>query len=234
VPISVTTMLRRDPNPAGHLQLAVGAQIPASVRAPFTAMFALANDTGAIINEARVTVPPQASGPDYLLTFPILLDPGSYQLRFAVADAAGTIGVVTQTVAARLARVGAYSASELLKTWTDTAGASQPLVLDTLPQAAVKLRVALELYPDDPAARGTGVSVRLSLMTLSAVGEESPIVTRTFVPVRNGQTLSIAADIPASAVPDGICVIHAVVLQDGEAVGEVSSSIQKMPPSGAR
>ena len=233
VPISVTTMLRRDPNPGGHLQLAVGAQIPASVRAPVTAMFALANDTGAIITEARVSVPPQASG-DYLLTFPVALDPGAYQLRLAVADAAGTIGVVTQPVAARLVRIGAYSASELLRTWADGAGASQPLVLDTLPQTAVSLRVALELYPDDPATSSTGLSVRLSLMASSAVGEESPIATRMFVPVRNGQTLSIVADIPASAVPDGISVLHAVVLQDGEALGEVSSSIQKMPSSGGR
>jgi hypothetical protein len=234
VPISVTTMLRRDPNPGGHLQLAVGAQIPASIREPFTAMFALANETGAIITQARVSVPSQASGPDYLLTFPIALNPGAYQLRVAVADAAGTIGVVTQPVAAHLASVGAYSTSELLRTWTDSAGVSQPLVLDRLPPSAVSLRVALELYRDDPAARDTGVNVRLSLMALSAVGEESPIVTRTFTPVRNGQTLSIVGDIPASTVPDGISVLHAVVLEDGAALGEVSSSILKMPSSGGR
>jgi VWFA-related protein len=234
VPISVTTMLRRDPNPGGQLQLAVGAQVPASVRAPFTAMFALTNDTGGIVKEARVSVPPAASGPDYLLTFPIALDSGAYQLRFAVADAAGTIGMVTRPVAARLARIGAYSASELLKTWTDSAGASHPLLIDTLPQAAVSVLVGLELYPDDPATASTGLSVRLSLMSTTAVGEESPIVTKTFVPVRNGQTLSMAADMPASTLPDGIYVIHAVVLQDGAAVGEVSSSIQKLPSSGGR
>jgi VWFA-related protein len=232
VPISMTTALRRDPDPGGHLQLAVGARIPASARAPVTAMFALANETGNIVKEAPVTVPPATSDADQLLTFPVPLGPGTYQLRLAVADAGGTIGVVTQPVAARLARVGAYSASELLKTWTDSAGASQPLVLDTLPQAAVKFRVALELYPEDPAAHGTGLSVRLSLMSLSAVGEESPIVTGTFVPTRNGQTLSVAADIPASAVPEGIFVIHAVVMQDGEPVGDVSSSIQKLPSAG--
>lgn len=234
VPISVTTMLRRDPDSGGHLQLVVGAQIPSSGRAPFTAMFALAGETGVILKQGRVSVPPGASGPDYLLSFPIPLEPGAYQLRVAVADAGGTIGVVIQPVTARLAHVGAYSASELLKTWTDGAGAWEPLVLDTLPQAAMKLRVALELYPENPAAPSTGVSVRLSLMTLSAVGEESPIATGTYVPVRKGPILSVAADIPASAVPDGICVIHAVVLQDGEAVGEVSSSVQKMPSSGGR
>jgi VWFA-related protein len=234
VPILVTTALRRDPDPAGHLQLTVGAQIPASARGPLTAMFALTNEAGAVIKQARVNVPSEASGPDYLLTFPVPLDPGAYHLRFAVADAAGTIGMVTEPIAARLARIGAYSASELLRTWTDNAGAPHPLVLDTVPQTAVKFRVALELYPDDPAAPRTGLSVRLSLMSTTAVGEESPIVTTTLVPVRKGEMLSIAADLPASAVPDGICVIHAVVLQDGEPVGEVSSSIQKMPSSGGR
>ena len=234
VPISVTTIQRHDPTPGGHLQLVVGAQIPASVRVPFTAMFALATETGTIVKQGRVNVPSAASGPDFLLTFPIPLDSGTYQLRVAVADATGTIGMVTQPVVARLARIGAYSASELLTSWTDNAGASQPLVLDTLPETAEKLRIGLELYPEDPAAPDTGVSVRLSLMTLSAVGEESPIATQTFVPIRRGPTLSINADMPASSLPDGIYVIHAVVQQDGKPVGEVSSSIQKLPSSGGR
>lgn len=224
VPISLTTALRRDPDPAGQLQLAVGVQVPGTVPAPLTAMFALVDETGKIVKEAHARVPRPAPGADYFLAFPIPLEPGGYRLRFAVGDATGNVGAVEHQVAGRLTKTGAYSASELLTSWTDASGAARLLALDTLPDEAVSCVIALELYPDDPSVSGADVTVQLALFP---IGEQTPIIVRTLKPTRNGSTLSAAADIPARALGAGTYLVRATVMQGGEAKGSVDTSVRK-------
>ena len=86
------------------LQLGVNIQMPANVAAPLVAMFAIVDQAGKVVNAGRQPVPAAPAGEDYQLAFPIGVAPGAYRLRFAVADAAGNIGSVEQSVDARLAR----------------------------------------------------------------------------------------------------------------------------------
>jgi VWFA-related protein len=224
VPISLTTALRHDPDPAGQLQLAVGVEVPGTVPAPLTAMFALVDETGRILKEAHARVPRPSPGADYFLAFPIPLEPGGYRLRFAVGDAGGNVGAVEHQIAGRLMKTGAYSASELLMSWTDASGAARLLALDTLPDDAVACIVALELYPDDPSASSADVTVQLALFP---IGEQTPIIVRTLKPTRNGSTLSVAAEIPARGLGAGTYLVRAAVIQGGEVKGGVTTSIRK-------
>ena len=87
--------------------------------APLIAMFAILDQAGKMVTAGRQPVEAALAGEDYQLSFPIVLEPGAYRLRFAVADAAGNIGSVEQSVDARLPKLGAVTVSDLVTTWID-------------------------------------------------------------------------------------------------------------------
>ena len=221
VPIALATALRRE-RTGSALQLGVNVQMPSNVVAPLAAMFALVNEKGQIVQAGQPSVT-QAAGDDYRVAFGVPLVAGSYRLRFSVADANGNIGSVEHGVAARLARFGRVSASDLFVTWTGANNKRQFLALETVPDAAETLWASIELYPD-AADAPPDVRVRLELIR---VGDTAPGIERDVTPVRDGTLLSASVEIPVAGLGAGSYTIRATILESGTPTGTISTGIRK-------
>jgi VWFA-related protein len=222
VPMALATALRRERAGAG-LQLGVNVQVPDSVASPLTAMFALMNEAGAVVQAGRPAVTRTAADDDHRVAFGVPLAPGAYRLRFSVADANGNIGSVEHPVTARLARFGRVAVSDVFLTWSGADGKRQFLALETLPDTAATLLASLELYPDAPEQAGD-LRVRLDL---TRVGEASPRVEEDVVPVRDGTLLLATVAIPAADLPSGSYMLRATVLESGQVTGTVTTGLRR-------
>jgi VWFA-related protein len=221
VPIALATSFRRDPAGAGTVQIGVNVQMPANVAAPLVAMFAIVDQAGKVVNAGKQAVQSAPPGEDYQLAFPIGITPGSYRLRFAVADAAGNIGSVEQGVDARLPRLGAVSVSDLVTTWNDADGKRRFLALETVPAAATSVRAFLELYPE-----GGTPALEVRFFVLKA-GESTSVLEETRTPLPDGTALAAAIDIPVGTLGSGSYTLRATVIEGGVETGTVTTSFRK-------
>ena len=221
VPIALATSVRRAPADAAALQLGVNIQMPANVTAPLVAMFAIVDQGGKVVNAGRQAVPSAPAGEDYQLAFPIVVASGAYRLRFAVADAAGNIGSVEQSVDARLARLGAVTVSDLVMTWTGPDDTRRFLALETVPGAATSVRAFLELYREggEPA-----LEVRFALLKS---GESAAVLEETRTPLPEGTALSAGIDILVGTLGSGNYTLRATVVEGGVETGTVTTSFRK-------
>jgi VWFA-related protein len=231
VPIALATALRRSLTAAGSLELGVNVEVPAVVAAPLVAMYALVNESGKTLQQARREIPPGAPNADYQLAFPVRLEPGNYRLRFAVADANGNVGSLEHRVVANLAHMGAFSVSEFFMTWAGADGAPRFLALETLPGSAQTFRATLELYPDNAAAPPADVTVRLAVLR---AGEDTPLVEHDLTPVANAGAagLVVSAEMPVEMLEPGTYTVRATLLESGAVMGTVTSAIRKKAPGG--
>jgi VWFA-related protein len=224
VPIALATAVRRE-RAGTELQLGVNVQMPAGVASPLSAMFALVNETGRVVQAGRPTVTPGAPGEDHRVAFGVPLVPGDYRLRFSIADAHGNIGSVEHNVTARLARFGRVAVSDLFVTWSGDDGRRQFLALEKVPEASSTLWVALELYPDTPES-APDLSVRFALIR---VGETAPRIEHETTPVRDGTLLSALLEIPAADLLPGSYTLRATVLDRGSPAGSISVGLRRLP-----
>ena len=216
VPVALATAVRRE-RAGAELQLGVNVQMPADVASPLSAMFALVNETGGVVQAGRPAVTQGSPGDDHRVAFGVPLVPGNYRLRFSIADAHGNIGSVEHNVTARLARFGRVAVSDLFVTWSGDDGRRQFLALEKVPEAASTLWAALELYPDTPES-APDLSVRFALIP---VGETAPRIEHQVTPVRDGTLLSASLEIPAAVLLPGSYTLRATVLNGGSPVGSI-------------
>ena len=150
VPISVGTAVRRGSGSA-PIDLAVNVMIPASAAGPLTTMFGLVDESGAMKSGRKVVAAP-SDGDAYRLAFSLPVSPGIYKLRFAAADASGSVGSLETVVAAKLATMGPFQVSDLLTSWTGADGTRQFLGFEDLPAGVKTINAILELYPTSGAS----------------------------------------------------------------------------------
>ncbi len=221
---------RRRAEAGEAIQLGVSVVVPASTAAPLVMRFALVNDKGEVVKAGRQEVAQPPAGDDYWLNFGVPVDPAHYNLRVAIADHEGHIGAVEEPVVAELTRLGPFFASDLLTTWTGSDGPPRFLALASLPKAAKRLGVSLELYPQQAIATDS-VKVRLALVPDGAV---DPLAERELIPTQHGGSLIVTADLPVEALDPGAYTLRAIVLDSDTTVGSVSKPIRKAEPSAAR
>ena len=238
VPISLATALRRSlPKPGeaaaalpkGQIDLGVNIEIPASAKAPLTTMFGLIDDFGAIKSGRRVvTEAPDAGG--YRLTFSLPVAPGKYKLRFAVADASGSVGSVETAVTAQLTSMGPFAASDLLTWWVDVKGQSQFLALEAVPAGVDTLHSSIELYSAVAgAAVPEGLHVKIALFP-SGAGAGAEAVKGTEhdrAPDLADGVLHAEAEFEIGQLTSGTYVIRATVMLGDKVIGTASASVRK-------
>lgn len=222
LPIRLGRALRRGAD-ATQVLLDVQIEIPASAKAPLSAWLGVVDGRGAIRSAGQQIAAPESG--NYRLEFSLPLAPGPYTLRFAAADAAGTIGAVATAVSAELAPVGSFAASDLLR-WTATAGAEpRPLLFEELPSDADTLGASLELYGTGVASGTPDVLVKMTLGF--AQGSLPAEIERVVSPdVRDG-ALVAEAQFPLARVGRGSYVLRADVLSGSTVLGTVSATIIK-------
>ena len=222
VPIALATALRRNPANA-DLQLGVSVQVPSAVPGPLVAMFALIDEAGQVVRNGRAQMTASGDANDYYLSLPVPLTSGRFKLRVVVADANGNIGGVEQPVAASLAQLGHFMASDLFTGWAADDGVTRFLALEALPERATTLQASLELYADGPAA-ASEVTVRFEIVPS---GQTDPIFTRDVAPNRNGATLTASVALPTAELPAGVFDIVATAFEAGAETGKVTKRVRK-------
>jgi VWFA-related protein len=220
VPLALTTSRRKD---AGtKVQLVASIDVPAATPGPVTAMFALINSNGSVVQSGKKEIP-AAPGDDYRLALPLPADPGDYRFRVAVADGQGHIGSLDDVVSVKLPKLGPVAVSDLL---TMSANADAPphlLAFQTLPPRAQTLRVSMELYPEGP--NGSALKVQLSV---APAGGGAPLVSGEVPPVPRDDRLLVSAALPVAALKPGQYVITATVLDSGKPVGSATALVTKI------
>lgn len=226
VPITLATARRRAPSGGApeDLQVGVNIQIAASAPGPLLARYTLLSSTGQLMRAGRQQLTAPGEGQDYRFAFAVPVGAGSYQLRFAVADANGNIGSVERTISGTLAHFGSLSVSDLFTTWAGEDGRPQFLALERLPAQAKTVRVNLEIYPDHPAAAGD-VAVRLDV---TKSGESDAIATHDFTPVATNGVLSVSGSIPFGDFEPSTYVVRATVFVGSDPVGSVVQYVRKI------
>ncbi|TAK15426.1 MAG: VWA domain-containing protein [Acidobacteria bacterium] len=222
VPIRVASTVRRELAGAA-VQIGVNVEMPADVAGPVTTMFSLVDVAGASVRAGRTTLAQPAAGQPYFFAFPLSVPSGKYTLRVATADATGRVGSAEQSIGAELQRLGNFTASQVLISWTSLSG-ERLLALDALPAGVKTLHAAIELYPDDAAAMATDIVVRFEL---SRIGETAALMSREIHPTATGTVLSATTDIEFGTLGAGSFAIRAIVAQSGVEKGTLTAVIRK-------
>lgn len=220
VPMSVGTSLRR--GDAGGAQVGVSLHLPSTVKAPLMMQFALIDSMGSVVRSGQQAIAPASPGADYWPNFSLPAADGHYRLRIAVADRDGAIGAADRPVDVDFARVGPFTASDLLATWSGRDGVTHFFALSELPAAAATLNVALELYSAEPV--GSDVRVRFAIVPASGAG---PVAEIDVTPSPAGHGVSASRTFPILSLPDGTYTINATIVRAGTAIGVVSRQIKK-------
>lgn len=213
VPMTVSTALRRAANASSNsaLELLVSVEIP-GVKGTLVTMFGLVDRQGGM-NSGRRELTAPADGSTLATSFVLPMAAGQYRLRLAAVDAAGVLGSMEVPIAAELATMGPFLASDLLTASVDDKGQGQFFVTYTLPAGATSLRTTLELYATTTAP-AEGVSVQWEI---TRVGETDPIEDREVTPRATGSVLRAEAEFDRALFTPGTYILRATVRQ-GEAV----------------
>jgi VWFA-related protein len=220
-PMTVSTALRRAANASTNsaLELLVSVEMPAA-KGALTTMFGLVDRQGGM-NSGRRELSAPADGATMSTSFVIPMAAGQYRLRLAVADAAGTLGSMEVPIAAELATMGPFLASDLLTASVDAKGQGQFFVTNTLPAGATSLRTSLELYATTTAP-AEGVSV---LWEITRVGETDPTEEREVTPRATGSVLRAEAEFDRALFTPGTYVVRATVRQGEIVIGRALRNI---------
>lgn len=222
--VELATGLSRD-QPGQRLQVTAHVRLRESRPGPLKALFVLLSADGRIVSNGQLTLVPAEAQPGYRAAFHVLVLPGRYLMRIAVADAQGEVGLVEQQVNARLPRLGSYHASNLVVAWTGPDNRLQYPELDEVPASAVALRSLLELY----AAAGKPAVVPRVRLHIEPSNGGAAIVREMNVTI--GGTLARAvAEIPVSTLPPGAYRFRAIVLEGDRETGTASTMVQIAGP----
>ena len=186
-------------------------------------MFGLVDESGAMKSGRKVVAAPLDGGA-YRLAFSLPVSPGIYKLRFAAADATGSVGSLETVVKAKLATMGPFQVSDLLASWTGADGRPQFLGIEDLPTGVKTINAILELYPAIGASASVDVQVRLGLY---AGSRSQPLAEKDVVPDRTGGTLRAEAPFSVDTLEPGAYVLRATVLVAGKSVGTTRVSLRK-------
>jgi VWFA-related protein len=238
IQIRLATALRRAPAPAGGggsaapFELSVNAEIPSSAKPPLIAMFGIATPGQSSMASGRREVAEPSADGRYRVVVTMPIDPGSHQLRFAVADASEAIGSLELPVEVALSEMGPFVASDLFTAWVDAKGTAHLLAVDEIPAAATKVQAMLELYAPAGAAadalerelRDNDVEVEV---TLTKAGEAEPAWQTDVLPQRQPGLLRIVAEVETAAIAAGEYQLRARVRSGGRVVGTALTTVRK-------
>jgi VWFA-related protein len=227
VPVSVATIVRRG-DTATAIDVGANVEVPAGAPGPLTVMFGLVDAAGQL-RTGRRSVEAPADGGNYRVSLSLPVTPGTYRLRFAIADTTGHVGSIDAPVNAQLGHVGPFLTSDVMTSWSGTDGKSQFLALEEVPPTATSLRTFLELYAAPDAPMPADVRVQWTVIGSTTV---QPVVEQSVVPVQTTDRSTAAGQFALNTLAPGTYEIRATVLVAGRAVGTVSTTFRKADKGG--
>jgi VWFA-related protein len=233
LPFKLTTYAFQDSDPA-KIRLLVGMETDQKGTGNLAMGLVLVKSDGqpaAAFLQPSVDTHANGSGPHtYFATMTV--EPGRYVLKAALVDADGHRGSVERPVRAYLTRMGRFRATQLLigdgKDATAAAGSIAPTVTGDL--GGETLYAYMELLADTPAAYDPA-SVRIDVV---AEGSSNAVDTAPAVLQQAGpdpRDRAAAGSLSLARLTPGSYVARAVVLVDGQPVGEMTRPFRIVRPS---
>ena len=220
VPLTIGTSLRRG-DVGDQVKLDVNVEVPGTSRGPLTVVFGLGDRSG-LLQTGTTTIPAPSAGGDYRASLVLPVSPGTYRLRFAVADSDDKVGSVETRVSAELNQVGPFFTSDLLTGWSGTDHKPQFLALDRVPDTAELLLAAIELYPPLGETVPADLKVRMTLMA----SDESSVAETDVVPDATKDTLRADTHFSLKNLAPGTYTLRATVFVRDRPLGSVSTTIR--------
>jgi VWFA-related protein len=152
----------------------------------------------------------------------LLLDPGTYTMKAAIADASGQRGSLERPVRAFLTRIGRFRATQLMIGGNVPHGETPQTIVPTVSGAVhAPLHAYMEFFADAPGAFD-GMTVRLEVVPDNG-GPIVDSVPAILQPAGNDPlTRAAAGSIPLSFLPDGHYVARAIVTANGRKIGTMT------------
>jgi VWFA-related protein len=220
VPLTVGTAVRRG-DIGDQVNLDVNVEVPSTSRGPLTVVFGLGDRSG-LVQTGTTTIPGPSAGGDYRASLVLPISPGTYRLRFAVADSDDKVGSVETRVSAELNQVGPFFTSDLLTGWSGADHKPQFLALERVPAGADTLLAALELYPPVGETVPEDLKVRMTLMA----SDESSIAETEVVPTATNDTLRVDTHFLLKNLTPDTYTLRATVLVRNRPLGSISTTIR--------
>jgi VWFA-related protein len=221
VPIRATTFAHLDPG-SDKVQLVVAAQVGEAGAQPSTHTVGfIVVDSGNKVAASfleKMTLSPGSGSPSDALRFVggVVVDPGTYSLRFAVVDEEGRRGSIVRDVNAWKMAGEPFAMGDLVVGPMPTAG--RALGIQVEPYVATNdVAARIEMYSTtEETWKNTSVAFEI------ADSDDGPALTSLNASVEPGRqsTWRVASGaIPASALPPGRYVTRAKIARDGKEVG---------------
>jgi VWFA-related protein len=202
--VTLDPAVRRGADP-GQIAIDVVITVTAAAQGPVTTIFGLVDAAGALRTSDKTLT--GGSGDGYRLAFTVPVAPGAYRLRFAAADAGGTVGAIETPVDATLAKMGPLETSGIL--------------VEALPGDGRRIIAAIEVYPP-PGAAAPDLIVKLTLV--SSAGE--PLVERDVLPEEADGRLRAEAEFALDRQPLGVFTLRATLVSGTAELGTLTRQIR--------
>jgi VWFA-related protein len=231
VPLALTTYVFQDP---GSLRIRLlvamdiedtGAQVSAGI-----VLIDKKGEVGASLYQPEITTS-AASPPGtrrYFAT--LLLEPGPYTLRAAVADGSGRRGSIESSVWAYMRRFGPFRVTDLLLGERQESGDQSTVVPSVTGEASgPALHTYLELFSETPS-----VFTQTSVTIEVAAAEDAPALASAPAtlqqPDQNAQNRAVAAAVSLDRLLPGTYVARAVISVGGRRVGVMTRGFKVVKP----
>lgn len=221
LPVRATTFAHLDPG-SDKVQLVVAAQVGEAGAQPgtHTVGFIVVNEQNKVAASflEKMTLSPGSSSPSDALRFVggVVVDPGTYSLRFAVVDEEGRRGSIVRDVSAWKMAGESFAMGDLVVGPMPTAGRGLGIQVEPY-VGTTDVAARIEMYSTtEETWKNTTVALEI------ADSDNSPALTSLDASVQPGRqsTWRVASGaIPAGALPPGRYVTRAKIARDGKEVG---------------
>lgn len=215
--IKVSPYLVRDES--GKVKVIIASEIDRTLNPPVDAAmgFTLVDREGRLAgSDVEPSLGPHNGRVEHFASA-LVVDPGIYSLRYAVADASGRDGSVGHTFEARLQGAGQLHWSDLLL--SEQHPATQKIALLTDGPSGTLLQTYIELYSDVPALLdGASVDIEISRLEDSLALTKMPV---TFSAAQQAGRRTGEARIDVALLGEGEFLARAIVKSGGTEAGRV-------------
>lgn len=218
VPLRLTTFAQQD-TAGAKVRVVVAAEVgqPGAARAEYTIGYALVDSDGKVVASAaerRALAPPDGTSPaplEYL--HEMVVEPGTYSLRFGVVDPEGRRGAVVRDVNAWKLADEEFAVGDLMVGEVEAASSQQRLRLGVEPRVRTNLGTLLELYSTSAAVL-EGVTVTFEV----ADDQDAPALlaqSGAILPGAQPTRRAAQAVLTPAWLPPGRYIARARVMRDG-------------------
>ena len=219
--LKLTSYSLRDENTT-RIKLMIGAEIDRTFEptGPIALAYYVSDASGALVSADVVkNLAPEAgqNGQPQLYMAAVSVDPGTYSIKLAAADADGRVASVERTASAKLTAVGQVRMGDLLIARPNGAGGVRPTVDGVVGTDAMV--GYLELYSDaEPQLEQSTVTLEIAQSDSGTPLASAPM---PFADNKPGRRVAEAA-MPVGLLANGDYIARAVLSQNGRTIGTIS------------